>query len=196
MVNMNKLPGEGTIAPPTGLSPEEETFLFGDQGPLNIASDIDAIFHKKRDLAYAWLAQFWALPVPDDFIETEATAYAAAQEENAKMRALDPDNDKAGGFLPDSTGRPVYWALQLEWRGQSGPLHQRPILQTVLIDAYNALNSDPARDEKLRYVLALAEEEYEISWARGYRKYEFPQPLPAYTEQAFPTHLAETDLLL
>lgn len=173
-----------------GLSPEQELFLFGDQGNITDEHDEFLVWHYKIGYSREWLATF--IPedeVPQEFIDGMKYEYEMMQD----LFHHDPETF--------GVARPHPLALAL-WKEQNTglPLEERPILSTTLIYASNTLSNEPDGKAKIEYVLNMFEE-YDRklrNWGRqggDMSATRFPEPVESYKDKVFPASLCGSSML-
>lgn len=167
-----------------GLSPDQEVFLFGNQGQLADEESCFSIMHYKMGFAREWLAAYVSVDeVPQEFIDN-------MNRENAQML-----NDFGVGIetFGVKNPHPLSLALHREQNTQQ-PLEERAILSTVLLHALDNSSEDPEIKDKLDYVLVLFEE-YDKHLSNSGRMggdvspYTFPAPVNSYQSRQFPVGL-------
>jgi hypothetical protein len=183
---------EGLDSKNYGLTSEQETFLFGDQGAIPSDEDAFSIWHYKMGLAREWLASF--VPISEVPKETVANMHDA-HEQTRKLFGSDMET------FGVSTPHPVAYAIWVEQNSSKWvPLDKRPQLINALVIAEASLDGDPEKTSKLEYVMALFEESDRKAWNSGRQGGDmsptrFPEPVDSYRQQAFPVGLAGTELL-
>lgn len=173
-----------------GLSPEQELFLFGDQGNIADEDDEFLVWHYKMGFSREWLAQF--IPeneVPKEFADNMRDVYLRMKE------SFGSDPETFGVSKP----HPVALAL---WNEQNTNLSfaDRPVLSTALMYASRALENDPDGRAKIGFVLGMLEEFDRKSWNSGRQGGDmsatrFPEPVASYKDQVFPSSLCGSGLL-